>query len=220
MKHLALSLLATIGLASQSQAQITEIRAGVTEHDVEIFGLGSDKGKENSIAIHGEIVFEEPEFLKPFLSPQPWIGGTVNLEGETSYGGAGFLFRQTLGDRLYGDWSTGLVVHDGTLEIDLPAFLTDPSFPVGLLLTDPTSLTPEQAARAQQENAAFQTRLNSEIEFGSRVLFRNAFALGIRATDNWAGELFYEHLSHGKILSDGPNEGLDAYGVRLAYRFD
>lgn len=220
MKHLALSLLATIGLASQSQAQITEIRAGVTEHDVEIFGLGSDKGKENSIAIHGEIVFEEPEFLKPFLSPQPWVGGTINLEGETSYGGAGFLFRQTLGDRLYGDWSTGLVVHDGTLEIDLPAFLSDPSFPVDLLLTDPTSLTPEQAARAQQENAAFQARLNSEIEFGSRVLFRNAFALGYRATDNWAGELFYEHLSHGKILSSGPNEGLDAYGVRLAYRFD
>lgn len=220
MKPVLLGLIAAMGVAAQSHAQIAEVRVGVTEHDVEIFGLGSDKGKENSIAIHGEIVFEEPEFLKPFLSPQPWVGGTVNLEGETSYGGAGFLFRQTFGDRFYGDWSTGLVVHDGTLEIDQPAFLSDPNFPVDTLLNNPSALSADQALRAQQENAAYQARLNSEIEFGSRVLFRNAFALGIRATDEWAGELFYEHLSHGKILSSGPNEGLDAYGVRLAYRFD
>lgn len=220
MKQVVFGLLAAASLMSPASAQIAEIRAGITEHDVEIFGLGSDKGKENSLAVHGEIVFEEPEFLKPFLSPQPWIGGTINLEGETSYGGAGFLFRQTLGDRFYGDWSTGLVVHDGTLEIDTPDFLTDPNFPINTLLNDPASLTPEQAARAQAENAAYQTRLNSEIEFGSRVLFRNAFALGLRATDSVAGEIFYEHLSHGKILSSGPNEGLDAYGVRLAYRFD
>ncbi|MEL6688623.1 MAG: hypothetical protein AAFP97_13535, partial [Pseudomonadota bacterium] len=128
MTRVLLGLLATVTFCGHAHAQIAEIRAGVTEHDVEIFGLGSDKGKENSIALHGEIVFEEPELLKALLSPQPWVGGTVNLEGETSYGGAGFLFRQTFGDRLYGDWSTGLVVHDGTLEIDLPAFLTDPNF--------------------------------------------------------------------------------------------
>ncbi|MEM7729463.1 MAG: acyloxyacyl hydrolase [Pseudomonadota bacterium] len=216
---LSIALLAT-GIALPASAQVAEIRAGVTEHDVEIFGLGSDKGKENSGAVHAEILFDEPDFLKPFLSPQPWVGGTLNLGGRTSYGGAGLLFRQTLGERFYGDWSTGLVVHDGTLEVDPPAFTTDPNFPLATLLNDPGALTPAQRIRAQTENQDFAFRLDNEIEFGSRVLFRNAFALGYRLSDAWAGEVFYEHLSHGKILSNGPNEGLDAYGFRAAYRFD
>lgn len=207
-------------MTASASAQIAELRAGVTEHDVEIFGLGSDKGKENSVAVHAEILFEEPEFLKRFLSPQPWVGGTINLDGQTSYGGAGFLFRQSLGDRFYGDWSTGLVIHDGTLKTDLPSFLSDPNFPLADLFNNPSALTPDQRTRAISENQAYAVRLENEIEFGSRVLFRNAFALGFRVTDQWASELFYEHLSHGKILSTGPNEGLDAYGVRLAYRFD
>ncbi|WP_298916048.1 acyloxyacyl hydrolase [uncultured Algimonas sp.] len=220
MKPFILTVAFLLGLSSTAHAQLSELRVGVTEHDVEIFGLGSDKGKENSGAINAEILFDEPDFLKPFLSPQPWIGGTLNLGGRTSYGGAGLLFRQTLGERFYGDWSTGLVVHDGTLEIDLPSFLTDPSFPLDVLIDDPDGLTLEQVRRAQIENSEFERRLNTEIEFGSRVLFRNAFTLGYRVSDAWAGELFYEHLSHGKILSSGPNEGLDAYGVRVAYRFD
>ncbi|GLQ19934.1 acyloxyacyl hydrolase [Algimonas porphyrae] len=220
MKHLLLSAAIVLGLSVPASAQIAELRAGVTEHDVQIFGLGSDKGKENSAAIHAEILFEEPEFLKRFLSPQPWVGGTLNLGGRTSYGGAGFLFRQTFGERFYGDWSTGLVIHDGVLETDLPPLFTDPNFPLQTLLTNPSALTPDQLRRAQVENAEYAFRLDNEIEFGSRVLFRNAFALGVRFNDTWAGEAFVEHLSHGKILSSGPNEGLDAYGFRLAYRFD
>jgi lipid A 3-O-deacylase len=31
--------------------------------------------------------------------------------------------------------------------------------------------------------------------------------------------LIYEHLSHGQILGNGRNQGLDTLGLRVAYRF-
>ncbi len=30
----------------------------------------------------------------------------------------------------------------------------------------------------------------------------------------------YEHLSHGQILGDGRNQGLDNIGLRVSYSFD
>lgn len=96
-----------------AKAQVKEVRAGVTGHDVSPFGIGSTVKAERSVALNGEIIFEEPEFLKWALTPQPYIGGTINLEGETSYGGAGLLWRQNLGEKFYGDFSFGLAIHDG-----------------------------------------------------------------------------------------------------------
>ncbi len=178
---------------STAKAQVAELRVGANIHDIEILGLGSNKEKENSLAINAEVVFEEPEFLKWALSPQPYVGGTYNLEGNTSYGGGGLLWRQGFGERFYGDFSFGLVIHNGNLEFDRP---TTPA-----------------------ESAIFQEQTAQNIEFGSRILFRQQIALGYRFNETYSTEFFIEHLSHGKILSSRSNEGLDVIGGRIAKRF-
>jgi len=180
-------------LGNPANGQIAEVRGGLNVHDIEILGLGSNKEKENSIAINAEIIFEEPEFLKWALTPQPYIGGTINLEGQTSYGGAGLMWRQSLGEKFYADFSFGLVAHDGNLEFDRP---TTPA-----------------------ENVIFEQLTSENIEFGSRILFRQQISFGLRINEEWAAEFFIEHLSHGKILSSRSNEGLDVVGGKIAKRF-
>lgn len=186
----------TLSLAQTASAQVAEVRLGVTEHDVSIFGLGANKGKENSVAITADWIFEDLDALSFIGSPQPYIGGTYNLGGKTSYGGGGLLWRANLFDRLYAEYGFGAVIHDGTREVPNPT----PAF------------TPE-------EIDFIRFREVREIEFGSRVLFRNQIALGYRIDRTWAVESYIEHLSHGRILSSGSNEGLDTYGFRLAYRY-
>jgi lipid A 3-O-deacylase len=218
MKTLILSLITALGLSSPAFAQVSEIRGGAQQHDIEFFGLGGKKGKETSAALNAEIIFEEPEFLKWALSPQPYIGGSLNLSGNTSYGGAGLMWRQTLGEKLYFDFAFGLVVHDGTKEVALPSYFDDPAIIAALNGT--VQITPAQLARIRAENTPYFNRLNNEIEFGSRVLFREALTLGLRVSERWATEVYVEHLSNGKILTNGSNEGLDVLGGRLSYRFD
>lgn len=218
MKTLLLGLVTAFALSAPALAQVSEIRGGAQQHDIEFFGLGGKKGKETSVALNAEIIFEEPEFLKWALSPQPYVGGSLNLEGNTSYGGAGLIWRQTLGETFYFDFAFGLVVHDGTREVPLPSYFADPA--IVAALTGTATITPAQLARIRTENVPYFDSLNNEIEFGSRVLFREALTVGVRLNDRWATEIFAEHLSNGKILTNGSNEGLDVLGGRLSYRFD
>lgn len=219
MKTLILGLVTAIGLSAPAMAQVSEIRVGAHQHDIEIFGLGGKKGKETSAALNAEIIFEEPEFLKWALSPQPYIGGSLNLEGKTSYGGAGLLWRQTLGEKLYIDFAFGLVAHTGTKQVPLPSYFDDPAIVAALNGT--VSITAAQLQRIRAENIPYLAQLESDIEYGSSILFREALTLGFRVSDNWATEVYVEHLSHGNILvSNKPNEGLDVLGARLSYRFD
>ena len=108
-------------------AQIAEIRVGLSQFDERILDIAfaAQAGDETSAAIHGEILFEEPEFLKWALSPQPYIGGTINLEGNTSYGGAGFLWRQTFGPRFYASIASGGVLRTGTNDLVTELFLSE-----------------------------------------------------------------------------------------------
>ena len=229
MKRLFLAAAIALGLAAPAAAQVGdplrdqwELRVGATEHDVSILGLGATKGKENSGALNAEIVLPQspfltritPRFLRNTFRPQPWVGGTLNLGGRTSYGGAGVLYRGYAGERLYGEWATGLVVHDGTLENEQSDLL------IGLqngTITPP--FTDDQILQTLTDLQDFEFRQNNNIEFGGRVLFRNAFTLGYRVNRTLAVEGFVEHLSHGNILSNGSNEGLDSWGLRTAIRF-
>jgi len=169
------------GFTTAAYAQLTEIRAGITEFDERTLkvGWGRGGGRENSIGLNAEVIF---------------IGGTLNLEGNTSYGGAGFLWRQNLGDKFYGDIGIGLVIHDGTKVVFSRENLTRQSF-----------------------NTLIR-RSNEEISFGSRVLFRPTLTLGYRINEKWAGEVFFEHLSNGSIFGS-VNEGVDNLGLRAARRF-
>ena len=173
-------------------AQISEVRFGISNFDEEILDLGISavNGRESSVAINAEIIFEEPEFLKWALTPQPYINATLNLEGETSFGGAGLMWRQSFNDKFYGDFSFGLAIHDGTNRVD------------------------------QNNLSFFEIleRADEEISFGSRILFRQQLTLGYRVTDDWSAEIFGEHLSNGQILGS-VNEGVDILGVKASKRF-
>ena len=194
MKKLTLLLasLVTILNSTPAFAQISEVRFGISNFDEEILDLGISavNGRESSVAINAEIIFEEPEFLKWALTPQPYINATLNLEGETSFGGAGLMWRQSFNDKFYGDFSFGLAIHDGTNRVD------------------------------QNNLSFFEIleRADEEISFGSRILFRQQLTLGYRVTDDWSAEVFGEHLSNGQILGS-VNEGVDILGVKASKRF-
>lgn len=207
---------AILSLTTPASAQIAELRLGTNIHDINWHGAGNGEAKERSIALNGEILFEEPEFLKWALSPQPYVGGAVNLEGETSYGGGGLLWRQTLSDRLYVDASFGLVVHDGTIEVKASPLVQS----VIENNNDTSGFTAAQQAQFAAELGEFRSRQQSEIDYGSRILFRQQLAVGFRWNESWSTQVYVEHLSHGKILVRGrPNEGLDVVGLRAAYHF-
>jgi len=178
-----LSICATLILMPISaSAQISEIRVGIAQFDERILDIAfaAQAGDETSAALHAEILFDEPEFLKWALSPQPYIGGTLNLEGNTSYGGGGLLWRQGFGKRFYGDIASGLVIHTGSNQFTLETLL------------DP----------------------NRRIIFGSRFLFRQQVALGVKINEDWATEVFFEHLSNAGLGFS--NEGADSVGFRVA----
>lgn len=195
-KFLALMVTVSLFWTSHASAQISEIRAGISDFDEQTIGVGwaLEFADENSVGINADIVFEEPKILKWALSPQPYIGGMINLEGKTSYGGAGLIWRQNIGSKLYGDLSVGLAVHNGTLDIKLDNLTRD-------------------------NVDSIIERFQTEIEFGSRVLFRPQIAVGYRVSDDWAGELFFEHLSHARLFDSNDNDGVDIVGVRAARKF-
>ena len=202
-------------------AQISELRVGIAEFDENTLDLpfvNDFAGDENSVAITGEVLFEEPEFLKWALSPQPYIGGTLNLEGDTSFAGGRLLWRQTVGKKFYGDFALGLVVHDGATRIE-------PSDEFVALLNQANGFEtiddiPDELLNALiSENNQFIDRFDSEIEFGSRVLFRLQGAIGYNFNEDWAGEVYIEHLSNGGVFSDERNDGVNILGLRAARKF-
>ena len=207
MKCLA-SVFLCAATAMPAMAQVAEVRAGIGAHDLRV--LSDQTVKEDSGVINGEIIFEEPEFLKWALSPQPYIGGQLNLGGGTSYGGAGLLWRQNFGKKFYGDFSFGVVIHDGTLEADLPTIDFNDFESVEAFLADPQ-------AQAILNERSFR-RLNT-LEYGSRILLREQLTLGYRLDEKWALEGYFEHVSHGNIWTDGPNDGSDAAGFRINRKF-
>lgn len=193
---ISIAALSLAGLSWTGSAFAGEIRVGIMAQDAEIVGVGGVQGKEKGVGLSLEYVADTPKFLEWALNAKPYVGGTLNLSGDTNYGGAGLLWRTSSESKLYGELAFGLVVHDGELELPLPSDATSPA------------------------QALEFDRLNREnIEFGSRALFRTQFAAGYRFDESWSGELVWEHLSHGKILSDGSNEGLDALGVRISRKF-
>lgn len=153
--------------------------------------LGKNTGKEGGYDIQGEVVFSSPAFLHWALKPRPYLNISINTDGDTNFGGAGLNWKQDFGDSLFGYFSAGLVYDDGI-----------------------TSLPPNPGDPVRIKLAATRALL------GSDILFMEQFGLGAHMTGNWDTSVYFQHLSHGKILSSGNNEGLNNVGVKFTYRFD
>ncbi|MEQ9505037.1 MAG: acyloxyacyl hydrolase [Hyphomonas sp.] len=185
----SLSLAALPALAAQA-GPVDEIRVGVTQHNICVLDC-DNANKEDGPNISGEIVFKSPDLLDIIWSPRPYVMGSVNTAGDTSFGGAGLHWNWNFASGWSLEPGVGYVIHDG--ELDFP-------FPQGDPRNDPIS------AR--------------KVYFGSRDLFRTSLSLNRDLSEKWGAQVMYEHLSHGQILGSGRNQGIDNIGVRLIYRFD
>ncbi len=188
MRHVLLTAAFIAAPAAASADMLSEARLGVVRHNICVLDC-NNADKEDGPNINAEIVFNSPDFLRIIWSPRPYVMGSYNTAGDTSLGGAGLHWNWDFA----GGWSlepgVSYVLHDG--ELTFP-------FPQGDPRNDPVSA--------------------SKVFFGSRDLFRTSLSLNRDLGESWGVQLMYEHLSHGQILGNGRNQGLDNLGVRVLYR--
>jgi lipid A 3-O-deacylase len=184
----AACLALSVSLAAPARAEVDELRVGVTHNfNVEHNRLTDGREGDN---VEGELVWSSPELFGIIGSPRPYVVGSFNTEGKTSFVGAGVLWRWNFAHNWAFEPGFGFIVHNG--EIDNP-------YPDGSA----------QAAQFQDEHQLL----------GSRDLFRETFALERSFGDHAALQVYYEHASHGQILNSGRNQGLNNVGLRYVWRF-
>jgi len=222
LRSLSLCAISAVLWPMSVMAQIAEVRVGIAEFDERTIDFEGEapfgRANENSVAISGEILFEEPEFLKWAFSPQPYVGGSLNLEGNTSFAGGGLLWRQTVGKKFYGDFALGLVGHTGTTNIEPSDDFIDVLNQAGEF-ENIEEIPSDLLTALDNRFDNFFARQDEEIEFGSRILFRLQGAIGYNINDDWAGEVYIEHLSNGDVFSNEANEGVNILGLRAARKF-
>ncbi len=188
-------IIAAIGIASgaaanPAQAQLVEeVRFGVLGHNICVTDC-KNADKEDGPDIEGELVFASPDLLDIIWSPRPFVVANINTAGGTSFAGAGLSWNWDFAPGWSFEPGFAYVIHDGTLNTP---FVT-----------------------GTQEAADFG---RANLLLGSKDLFRTSFAINRDFNANWGAQLIFEHLSHGQILGEGRNQGLDNIGVRLYRRF-
>ena len=179
-----------LALALPAQAQLVEeARIGVMDHNICIANC-KNANKEGSPNIEGELVFKSPELLSFAFKPRPYLVASLNTAGDTNFGGFGLLWNWDFAEGWSIEPGIGYVLHDG---------INDPQFDPG----DPN----------------FLTLAEERIFFGSTDLFRTSLAINRDFNDRWGVQLQYEHLSHGQIIGNGRNQGVDNIGARIYWRF-
>lgn len=176
--------------APAASAQIDSVRVGVMEHNICVTDC-KNADKESGINIAGELRFKSPDFLGWAGSPHPYLMASVNTDGNTSYGGGGLEWDFEFAPGWRVEPGFGYVIHDGDLN--------------------------NPYANGTPEGAAY---FEEHVLLGSRDLFRTSIAITWDFTPGFAVQGIYEHLSHGQILGEGRNQGLDEVGVRAVWKFD
>lgn len=116
MKTIALAALAATCLVA-APAQAQEAFAGVYAHGVDTpFTLRTGEG---GVDVAAGVRFAPVEALSFVGSPQPYVVGSLNTQGDTSFAGAGLSWTIGKGP-VFVRPGIGLVVHDG------PGFRIDP----------------------------------------------------------------------------------------------
>jgi lipid A 3-O-deacylase len=182
-------VLAFAAMAAPASARVDELRLGAV-HNLRLDHGDLVDGKEGD-NVEAELVFSSPDILNILGSPRPYLVASGNVEGNTSFAGAGLLWRLRLSEHWAFEPGFGYIIHDG--ERDNP-------------FTDGTP----QAAQFEEQHQLL----------GSRDLFRTTLALENVVSPHHAWQLYYEHMSHGQILDKGRNQGLDEVGVRWIFRFN
>lgn len=183
--------LACWAAGGSAQAKVESVTGGLLVHSVPVSDI-KNSDKESGLDIQAQINFTPPDFFKYALSPEPYLIATVNTNGDTSYAGFGFQWDFGFLDKWHFNPAVGYVVHTGDTN-------------------EPSSLVPG--------TPAYAAYLDEHLLLGSPDLFRLALAVSREFGPHVEGELSFEHLSHGYIIGDGRNQGLDNAGVRLIYKY-
>ncbi|WP_084399282.1 acyloxyacyl hydrolase [Henriciella aquimarina] len=182
--------LTTLPLAQPASAQLVEeARIGVMQHNICVTDC-KNANKEDGPTVEGELVFASPDFLNLLLGPRPYALASVNTAGDTSYGALGLMWNWDFAQGWSLEPSLGYAIHDGA---------KSSPYPQG---------SPESAAFAE-----------NNLLLGSKDLFRTGLAINRDIGENWGLQVQYEHLSHGQILGNGRNQGVDSIGMRAYWRF-
>ena len=188
--NLFLGAAALFSMGTAQAGVVDELRLGVTQHNICVIDC-KNADKEDGPNISAEAVFDTPDFLSWAFDPRPYLNASINTAGNTSFYGGGLQWSFGLGDNFAIEPGLGYFLHDGE---------TSNPFANG---------TPESAAFAEEN-----------VLLGSEDLFRTSLALSWYISDAWGAQIMYEHYSHGQILGNGRNQGLDNIGVRLMWKFD
>jgi lipid A 3-O-deacylase len=189
MRLVFVAVAAAVLVSPAAVAQVDSARLGVMKHNICVTDC-KNADKESGVNINGEVRFASPDFLAWAWSPHPYVMGSVNTDGNTSYGGVGLEWDFTLGDRWHFEPGFGYVLHDGSVN--------------------------NPFASGTQDAVDFS---EDHVLLGSRDLFRTNLALTYDFSETLALQAIYEHLSHGQILGKGRNQGMDELGLRLVWNF-
>jgi lipid A 3-O-deacylase len=190
MKTVVLAVGAAAFFAPVAIAQVDSARLGVMKHNICVTDC-KNADKESGVNINGELRFKSPDWLGWAGSPHPYLMGSLNTDGNTSYGGGGLEWDFEFAKGWHFEPGFGYIIHDGDINNPYPS-----------------------GTQAAVDYSA------DHVLLGSRDLFRTNLALTIDLAENWAVQGIYEHLSHGQILGTGRNQGLDELGVRVVWRFN
>jgi hypothetical protein len=182
-------LAAWVMVTAPVEAQAIEsVRLGVMDHNIRVAD-GKNADKEGGVNVSAELRWRSPVEVAFLMSPHPYVLVSGNTDGRTSFVAAGLQWDWSVGAGWTIETGFGYALHDGALENPYPP--------------------------ASAEARAFSA---GRVLLGSRDLFRSSLALTYPVTPALGVQLLYEHLSHGQILGEGRNQGLDELGVRLVLR--
>ena len=190
LKLVLLAGAAALMASAANAGVVEEVRLGVLQHNICVLDC-DNADKEDGPDISGEIVFKSPDLLSWAFDPRPYLGVTANTAGNTSFYGGGLQWSFGITDNLSFEPGLGYFFHDGYNENPF------------------VQRTPESTAFGEEH-----------VFMGSDDLFRTSLALTYDFNEDWAAQLMYEHYSHGQILGNGRNQGMDNIGIRIAYTFD
>ena len=83
---------AAMALAPAANAGVNEVHVGVMAHNICVTNC-KNADKEDGPNVEFQVSFDSPSFLNWAGSPQPYILASVNVAGETSFGGVGLEWR-------------------------------------------------------------------------------------------------------------------------------
>ena len=185
---------------SRESSIISEVIVAGLWHDP-----GQDNNESNTWDLNAEIIFDKITYFQPdnrylrfFVTPRPFIGGSLNNEGETHTVYTGLNWMYQFENNLFIAGTFGFTYHTGNLE------------------QEERQCAPGEGCTLPG-NRAFVD--NGEVTLGSRILFRESIDIGYRFYDRHGISIFAAHISNGSLF-DEDNDGMNFVGLRYSYSFD